>query len=442
MVRHASRAVMAGVTAVACAVALAACSSSASTPTSPSASTDTAGTSIAPSTGSSAATGDPTALSTWVPTSAGKATGTPYTVGLIEDNYPGSSSILQYVAGAKAAISYVNDELGGIKGHPLKLYECNTGALGQTAPTAACAQKVAAQHPIMVLGVALAYGLAGEQIMTAHQIPTAMLPAQPPDFANPENFPPGGGGLVEWQAQGAYAAQQLHAKTASTLQQTSPLAATVKAQIKIGLGSGVKVNNVVAPGFAIDLPSIVKAVQSKPDALIPGGISAGPAGVQSLKQIGAQGFPSDHIILNMSGADGPTLQQAGSALSGAVFSFEVVPWTVSSDPQVATYLKEYANYGTAGATDQSGFTEVGFATVIELWTAANKVSGDVTAPSLLSYLKTASVPGFLSHGLGAKPSPGYPGIRNPYIFMVKAQNGSLVPVSGKWFAPPALLPKS
>jgi hypothetical protein len=144
----------------------------------------------------------------------------------------------------------------------------------------------------------------------------------------------------------------------------------------------------------------------------------------------------------MGAVAGPALKQVGTTMNGMVATMEFVPWTDTSDPQVATYLKEMAQYPTAGITDQSGWTEWGFSDVMGLWAAASKVSGTVTGPKLLAYLKSApSLPGFLNHGLGAQ-SPGYPGIRNPYVFLSKVENGTVSPATGTWFASPALLPTS
>ena len=76
-----------------------------------------------------------------------------------------------------------------------------------------------------------------------------------------------------------------------------------------------------------------------------------------------------------------------------VYTYEFMPWTLTSNPQVAKYLEEFAKYPTSGQIAQSSWAEWGFADVMQLWAAANKVTGDVTGPSLLSYLKSApSVP--------------------------------------------------
>jgi branched-chain amino acid transport system substrate-binding protein len=418
-------------TASVCALIVAACGTSSTTNTTP-ATTSTPTTTSTPA--SSSTSGET------VPVDTGKATGSPYVVGDIDDSQPGQSLFGEHLAGVNAAIDYINNQLGGVNGHPLKLYVCNTGTEAETASTATCADKVAAQNPIMVVGTATVYGLAGEPIMTAHQIPSEVIPELPQDFANPDNFPTGGGSTSEYQAEGAYAEQAFHPKTVTILTLSEATSASAVVQTQKGLGSSVNAKTVLYPVTGgTTLPSVVQAVESKPDVLILDA-AAGPLAVQLYKEIQQQGYPSDHIVTIMAAADGPTLKEAGTAIDGAVFTFEFKPWTDTSDPQVGTYLKEMAHYPTAGVTDQSGWTEWGFSDVMQLWAAASKVSGTVTGPKLLSYLKSAkSVPGFLNQGIGAQ-SPGYPGIRNPYVLLSKDVNGKLVPLTGKWFGPPLLLP--
>jgi branched-chain amino acid transport system substrate-binding protein len=419
-----------GVVAVAamCAVALAACGSSES-------SNSTSSTGPA-----SISASGPVAEAGYVPTPSGKATGSPYVIASIDDTLPGESVFAQHLAGEKAAIAYINEELGGVNGHPLKLYQCNTGGVAVAPATATCARSAVAQQPIIVTGTAIAFGSAGAPIIAAAGIATETLQYVAQDFANPDAFPTGAAATSEAQAEGAYAKQAFNPKTVTVLSAEGVNAADALKLTQKGLGSGVKAKLVTFPlTGASTLASVVQAVGPKPDVLVVN-VGAGPLAVSLLKQIQQQGYPSSRIVAVMAAVDGETLDDLGSSIEGAKFMFEFKPWTLTSDPQVATYLKAYKKYGNPKVTAQSGFTEWGFSDVMQAWKTANQVKGTVTGPKLLKYLKSAkTVPGFLNHGLGA-PSPGYPGVRNPYIYLVKAEKGTLKPVNGQWFVSPALLP--
>lgn len=375
-----------------------------------------------------------------MPKAVGKASGSPYVIASIDDTLPGQSVFAQHLAGEKAAIAYINEELGGINGRPLKLYSCNSGGVAVAPATAACAQSAVAKRPIVVTGTAIAFGAAGAPIVAAAKIPTQTLQYVAQDFANADAFPTGAAATSEAQAQGAYAMQAFKPKTVTVLSAEGVNAADALKLTQKGLGSDVKAKLVTFPQTgASTLASVVQAVGPKPDVLVVN-VGAGPLAVSLFKQIQQQGYPSDRIVAVMASVDGESLKDLGSSIEGTTFMFEFKPWTLTSDPQVAAYLKAYKKYGDPKVTAESGFTEWGFSDVMQVWKTASDIKGEVTGPKLLDYLKSAkSVPGFLNHGLGA-PSPGYPGVRNPYIYLVRGEKGTLKPVNGQWFASPALLP--
>src|SRR5438552_15808997 len=82
---------------------------------------------------------------------AKKATGTPYVFGMINDE-TGAVTFPEARQGAIAAANYVNNYLGGINGHPIQIDNC-TGD-GTPATAARCANQLAAQHPMAILGAA------------------------------------------------------------------------------------------------------------------------------------------------------------------------------------------------------------------------------------------------------------------------------------------------
>ena len=55
------------------------------------------------------------------------ATGTPIKVGLVSDGKAGAADASGELAGAKAAVDYANERLGGLNGHTIELVTCETG---------------------------------------------------------------------------------------------------------------------------------------------------------------------------------------------------------------------------------------------------------------------------------------------------------------------------
>jgi len=134
------------------AVVLAACGSSSGT--SSSATTVSAATtppttaaSSGPATTVAGASGATSVLPT---TELGKASGTPVTIGFINQQAGSVATDPEATAAAKAAVSYINDQLDGVDGHPLKLDTCFTD--GTVATSQTCAQQMVADKPLFVVG--------------------------------------------------------------------------------------------------------------------------------------------------------------------------------------------------------------------------------------------------------------------------------------------------
>ena len=87
-----------------------------------------------------------------IPGSPHKATGTPVTLGFISEGKSSAIDNTDEIKGARAAVAYANDYLGGLGGHPITLKVCES--LGQPATATDCAnQMVAANVAAVVEGV-------------------------------------------------------------------------------------------------------------------------------------------------------------------------------------------------------------------------------------------------------------------------------------------------
>jgi branched-chain amino acid transport system substrate-binding protein len=84
--------------------------------------------------------------------SVSPASGDPILVGFINQQAGSAANLERVTAGAQAAVSYINEQLGGVDGHPIKLDVCATDST--PAATQKCAQQMVTDKPLFVqLGV-------------------------------------------------------------------------------------------------------------------------------------------------------------------------------------------------------------------------------------------------------------------------------------------------
>ena len=84
------------------------------------------------------------------PRGANPATGPPIVVGMINQEDAPVGSFPEVRRSAEAAVRYVNEELGGVDGRPLRLETCTTR--GTPESSQACADQLVGKQPVAVLG--------------------------------------------------------------------------------------------------------------------------------------------------------------------------------------------------------------------------------------------------------------------------------------------------
>jgi branched-chain amino acid transport system substrate-binding protein len=283
-----------GLAAVAAAVlAAAGCSSGSSTTTSSTSPTTPAPTtSLPPSTG----TGGQGAQSvtnylTYTGGKSGAASSSlsPVEIGFL--NQQGGASAIGPLAtnGAQTAVTYINDKLGGVDGHPLKLVTCfiaNTDAEGTT-----CGQQFAANKSIDVIaegGVAIGI----QPFYTAIGTKTPVIvgvAATGTDGVQPNAVILFGDATHVLGPFGTYAKDVLHAKTAALVYPDIPGITEGAAAIEAGLkAAGVSVTAVGYDESQTDLTSVLVAAHATTaDMVIPYSDSSGCVNLaKSLIQLG------------------------------------------------------------------------------------------------------------------------------------------------------------
>jgi branched-chain amino acid transport system substrate-binding protein len=293
-VRRQSRLGLAGFAAVAAAVlAAAGCSSSSS-----SSSSTTAPTTAAPASSLPASTGTGGAgaqsVTDYLSYTGGKsgpasASLSPVYIGWL--NQQGGASAVGPLAttGAQTAVKYVNTELGGVDGHPLKLVTCyiaNTDAEGTT-----CGQQFAANKNIDVIATGgVAIGI--QPFYTAIGTKTPVIDGVAvtgTDGVQPNAVILFGDATHVLGPFGTYATQVLHAKTAALVYPDIPGITEGAAAIEAGLkAAGVSVTAVGYDESQTDLTSVLVAAHATTaDMVIPYSDSTGCVNLaKSLIQLG------------------------------------------------------------------------------------------------------------------------------------------------------------
>jgi branched-chain amino acid transport system substrate-binding protein len=439
-----------GVVAVAATLIVAtACGSSKSSSSSTSASASSSTTSStaatttpAASSGSGGAgTASVTNYLTYVDGKAGKANPSlpPVTIGWV--NQQGGQQVIGALAtnGAQLAVKYVNDQLGGIGGHPLVLSTCFITSAEEEGTT--CAQKFLANKSISVIDVgAVAIGIQSlySTLGTAKPVITGVS-VTPVDSTKANAVILFGDVTHVLGPFGTYASQVLHAKTAALVYPdiagitdgATAIASSLKA-------AGVKVKSVAYDPNETDLIGpLTSAGASSADLVIPYTEAGGCVNLaKGLKQLGitdAKKILSAPLCLN---------SQVAQGLGG---DFPIWTYAIASslygdptDPGMPAYMKVTSQYGqTANAPDP--WNIVSFGQMLTTVRFLNQLGyGHITPSAVLAKAKAFTGPVALgAPSLDCGKYPSAPAVCNDrtQFFLYKGKH--VFVKSAGWLQPPA-----
>ncbi len=382
--------------AAAAALAAAGCSSS-SSPT-----TTTPPTSSAPATPlpASTATGGAGAQSvtnylTYTAGKSGPANNSlaPVDIGWL--NQQGGASAVGPLAttGAETAVKYINAQLGGVDGHPLKLVTCfiaNTDAEGTT-----CGQQFAANKSIDVIGEGgVAIGVQPFYTAIGTKTPVIVgVAATGTDGVQPNAVILFGDATHVLGPFGTYAKDVLHAKTAALVYPDIPGITEGAAAIEAGLkAAGVQVTAVGYDESQTDLTSVLVAAHAQTaDMVIPYSDSTGCVNLaKSLIQLGitdAKKIVSAPLCLN------------GQVAAGLGGDYPIWTYAIASslygdptDPGMPPYMSVTAKYESpADAPDP--WNIVAFSQILTIDRFMNEIGySSLTPAAILAKAKAFTGP--------------------------------------------------
>ncbi len=358
-----------------------------------------------------------------------KATGTPITVGLLNLE-SGPVTFPEYRQAAETAVKYINDYKGGIGGHPVQLASCATD--GQPSTSARCASQIADKHPAFVLGGADTGAPGAFPVWVRKGLAyLGGIPFTPVESNAPNAIQFYSISIGDNLATSAYAADTLHAKTASVLY-------TDDTQGKFtGLGviapalakSGVKVKTVPVAPSAADLTSVAaSAIANHPDVVYVNSPNACPGLLKALKSVG-----STAKILGIDPCTSPqALSTAGDAAEGLYFAqpFESLD---SGSPDAKLMLAALAKYGPKDLALDS-IAQAGFSSVMNIQAALDGVTTLDEKSILAAFKDGQSHPNFLAHDYtcDGKQLPGNTAICNAYQKIKQVKGGKVTTVTSDW----------
>ena len=388
------------------------------------------------SSGSSGGSSTPAASSS--PAAAGtsafgtpkKATGTPYVFGMINDE-TGAVTFPEARQGSIAAADYVNNYLGGINGHPIKIDSCIGD--GTPATAARCANQLVAAHPVAILGAADVGGPASIPIYQhANLAYLGGIPFTPVPETAPNSIQFWSVSVGDNAAAAVYAGKTLGVKSAALIYFSNAQGASIVPQITpVFKAAGVTtVKNIPLSPTSPDPAPQAALVESSGAQLAYVDVPNGCGNV--LKALKSVGYTGKIIGIDPCGAP-PVLQASAGGANGMYIASPFLLQSGSSS-QAKLFMAAMKKWAAPGTLTDS-ISTAGFATVMNVQQVLSKISGTPTTTSILAAFKSGTHQNFLSHPYtcNGQALKGATAICNDYYLMNQVQGTTITqPSSTNW----------
>jgi branched-chain amino acid transport system substrate-binding protein len=356
------------------------------------------------------------------------AAGPPVTIGFVNMEGSPAGSFPEATAGAQAAVDYVNDELGGVDGRPLRLETCATN--GTPEASQACAQRLVEAEPAAVVGGVDLGAESSVPVITGAGIPYVTgSPTLIGELRNDGAFAFTGGVAADLLAIGAHLIDDRGVQSIAVLHADLPglLNTAVSAAGDVFRARQVPdvrlvAEKVDAPDFA---PALTAAAAGDPEAIVV--VFPAQSCARITQAAAALGVESE-LFLPGACATPSVLQAAGPLLERMTFAsgYEPVPADGGTEEQAA--FRERVPEGQRSPLSQASFSSV-------LNLAAVFGSG-VTEPG--------EVRGLLSSAAGAENVFAHPytcdgrqiallpSVCNAHVRLLRYGDGAVTDVAGDW----------
>ncbi len=388
-------------------------------------SSGSSGGSSTPTAGSTAAAAGTSAFGT-----PKKATGTPYVFGMINDE-TGAVTFPEARQGSIAAADYVNNYLGGINGHPIKIDSCIGD--GTPATAARCANQLVAAHPVAILGAADVGGPASIPIYQhANLAYLGGIPFTPVPETAPNSIQFWSVSVGDNAAAAVYAGKTLGVKSAALIYFSNAQGKSIVPQITpVFKAAGVTtVKNIPLSPTSPDPAPQAALVESSGAQLAYVDVPNGCGNV--LKALKSVGYTGKIIGIDPCGAP-PVLQASAGGANGMYIASPFLLQSGSSS-QAKLFMAAMKKWAAPGTLTDS-ISTAGFATVMNVQQVLSKISGTPTTTSILAAFKSGTHQNFLSHPYtcNGQALKGAPAICNDYYLMNQVKGTTITqPSSTDW----------
>jgi branched-chain amino acid transport system substrate-binding protein len=369
-----------------------------------------------------------TTIGDLVPAEPVKATGEPLVLGMINQENTPVGSFPELSLSVQAAVDFVNDQLGGVDGRPVRVEVCNTNfsAEGSTA----CGQRFVEQGVAAVVGGIDIFGNAVD-VLEANSIPfVGGIPVSGQSVTAANSFQWSGGTWGATVAFADYADTVLDVGSVSIVYgEFGSISDSASYGRTVLESRGIDTIMVPYPIVTTDLTSpLSAAVASGPDALF---ILAADTGCKAAFD-GVQTLGIEVPVFYVGACASPKIVASvpAEATDGAYFNVEGPVSTTSPEPDFALYEGVLGTY--APGVDAVGAATVSFRSFMNLWAQLVKIDGIVDARAVTDILTAQVGTGsFMGHPYtcDGKQFPGLPAMCSPQQIVVQLRDGEVTQVS-------------
>ncbi len=369
-------------------------------------------------------------LGNLVPAKATKATGTPITLGMINQENTPAGSFPELSQAVQAAVTFVNDELGGVDGHPIKVEVCNTKF--STEGSTACGQKFVDENVPAVLGGIDVFGNAND-VLDQNDIPfIGGIPVSTQSVTSPNSFQWSGGTWGATVAFADYAIHTLKAKNVAIVySEFGSITDSARYGERVLKDSGIQVELVPFPIMSPDISTPLQAAAAnKPDAIMV--LAADTSCKAAFDALDAQQITATPFF---TGACAPPtiidpLPEAKT--NGTIFNVEGPIARDNPGPDPTLYNAVINQYGKG--LNPVGAGTVSFRSFMNLYAVMRHIGADKLSPANLIKALRATVdePSFMGHPYtcDGKQFKGLPGICSPQQVLARMEHKQLSQVGG------------
>jgi branched-chain amino acid transport system substrate-binding protein len=313
-----------------------------------------------------------------------KAAGIPISVGFYNQENSSTINYPDYASGTRAAISYINNELGGVDGHPIDLATCKTAGTPESSQN--CAQQLVAKKPLFILG-GLDYGFgSASPVFNGGNIPViGGSPFVGPDYVAKDTYFWAPGAPPTLANMSIFAAQVLHAKKVAVIYDNPSVASGLPLVYGPLDAAGVKHIALQVSGDSADFSGAFSALKANDQDVI---ITLLAGASSCIKFAQAQKAQQNHTpTLSFGTCRAPdVLKAVGNAEDGWYYSVGFEDVTKNPSPDMKIMIDSMQKYEHSKVLGLSGLA---FAQAMTVYAVLKAVGyANLTAANLRTYLTT------------------------------------------------------